>query len=238
MNIRMVLKSYDIKISDFANALFLSRPTLNKYIAIYEKEGKLTNPKYQILFDRLFKEANTKTSFYRKLENCNSLLAKDIILDTTKLTPRKTDIVSLIVNEMKKDLEREDSNERIYRLILMIISNYNNITIFEDIANYFLTLNSLLNYDELSKEEKNNILRLFAFFKSIKENKKIDYKSIEQVFIKRVEEIKEQREGKEKIKEEELTIIIKNEIKKQIEAGKSIDSIDAEEILKNLVTKE
>ncbi len=236
MNIRMILKSYDMKMSEFASVLFLSRPTLNKYIALYEEKEKLSDPKYQILFDRLFKEASTKAEFYKTLENCNGLLAKDIILDTTKLSPRKTDIVSLIVEEMKKDLEKDDSEERVYQLILMIISNYNNVTIFKDMANYFLTLNSIINYNILSLEEKNKVLKFFGFFKSINED--IDYKLIEKKFIKRIDEIKRQQEGKEKQKKDELNTLINDEIKKQISAGKSIDSIDVEEILQKLITKE
>lgn len=40
-NVKKTLQAYDITLSEFANSLRISRPTLNNYISIFEEGGEI-----------------------------------------------------------------------------------------------------------------------------------------------------------------------------------------------------
>ena len=54
--IKEILKKNNITLLNFAKQLGISRQTLDTYIRIYESGEELPNQKYQILFDRFFKD--------------------------------------------------------------------------------------------------------------------------------------------------------------------------------------
>ena len=89
----MLLKEYDCTLSEFANALFLSRPTLNSYIHLYENNQKIPDKKYQILFDRMFS---------KKIEKEDKIYVTDIydnkvvyvVYDIYKVFPKEVECLS------------------------------------------------------------------------------------------------------------------------------------------------
>ena len=54
MDIKRYLRGIGITQTELANKLHLSRPTLDSYISQYEKTGKLSKKKYELIFDSLF----------------------------------------------------------------------------------------------------------------------------------------------------------------------------------------
>ena len=98
MNIKKQIKNYDITLSTLADNLFISRPTLNSYIYLYENNKKIPSRRYQIIFDKLFSKEKTIKEFYDILKRYNKLLAKDEILEITELSPEYSDLISAVVN--------------------------------------------------------------------------------------------------------------------------------------------
>lgn len=235
MNIKMILKEYNCTLSEFANALFLSRPTLNSYIKAYENNTKIPDKKYQILFDRLFSKKIAKEQFYEIMGKCNILVAKDQILETTDLSPKRTDIIIRIIEDMKEDLNSDSADEDIYKFIRMIINYYKKLPILKDVSNYFLSLNSKIDYKDLNKKEKEKVLQLYQFFYNLKEdNINIDIKKWEKKFQERIDELRNKNKEIEKEINNQIKKIIEKEIQKQIQTGKDVDSIKVEDILNNI----
>lgn len=235
MNIKMLLKEYDCTLSEFANALFLSRPTLNSYIHLYENNHKISDKKYQILFDRMFSKKIEKEEFYRMLEKCNTLVAKDQILETTDLSPRKTDIIIRIVEDIKRDFNSDGADENIYIFIRMIINYYKKLPLLKKISNYFLSLNNKINYDDLSKKEKEDVLLLYQCFDSLKNDEvSINFKKWEIKFKERIKSIESQNKKIEEEINNRIKLLIEKEIKNQIQTGKDVNSITVEDVLNNI----
>lgn len=235
MNIKMLLKEYDCTLSEFANALFLSRPTLNSYIHLYENNQKIPDKKYQILFDRMFSKKIEKEEFYRMLEKCNTLVAKDQILETTDLSPRKTDIIIRIVEDIKRDFNSDGADENIYIFIRMIINYYKKLPLLKKISNYFLSLNNKINYDDLSKKEKEDVLSLYQCFDSLKNDEvSINFKKWEIKFKERIKSIESQNKKIEEEINNRIKLLIEKEIKNQIQTGKDVNSITVEDVLNNI----
>lgn len=235
MNIKMLLKEYDCTLSEFANALFLSRPTLNSYIHLYENNQKIPDKKYQILFDRIFSKKIEKEEFYRMLEKCNTLVAKDQILETTDLSPRKTDIIIRIVEDIKRDFNSVGADENIYIFIRMIINYYKKLPLLKKISNYFLSLNNKINYDDLSKKEKEDVLLLYQCFDSLKNDEvSINFKKWEIKFKERIKSIESQNKKIEEEINNRIKLLIEKEIKNQIQTGKDVNSITVEDVLNNI----
>lgn len=235
MNIKMLLKEYDCTLSEFANALFLSRPTLNSYIHLYENNQKISDKKYQILFDRMFSKKIEKEEFYRMLEKCNTLVAKDQILETTDLSPRKTDIIIRIVEDIKRDFNSDGADENIYIFIRMIINYYKKLPLLKKISNYFLSLNNKINYDDLSKKEKEDVLLLYQCFDSLKNDEvSINFKKWEIKFKERIKSIESQNKKIEEEINNRIKLLIEKEIKNQIQTGKDVNSITVEDVLNNI----
>lgn len=235
MNIKMLLKEYDCTLSEFANALFLSRPTLNSYIHLYENNQKIPDKKYQILFDRIFSKKIEKEEFYRMLEKCNTLVAKDQILETTDLSPRKTDIIIRIVEDIKRDFNSDGADESIYIFIRMIINYYKKLPLLKKISNYFLSLNNKISYDDLSKKEKEDVLLLYQCFDSLKNDEiSINFKKWEIKFKERIKSIESQNKKIEEEINKRIKLLIEKEIKNQIQTGKDVNSITVEDVLNNI----
>lgn len=237
MDIKLRLKQYNITLSEFAAMLFLSRPTLNTYIKLFENQRKIPDKKYQILFDRLFSQELDEEKFRENITQGNLLLAKDNVLETTKLSPERTDLLNFIIEDMKSDLETLDADEEFYIFIRVIINNYKKISIIRDFSNYFLALNSFINFNDLSKKEKIKVVSYFQFIKTQKNVKINNYEKWEELFIERIAEIKKENDIQEKKIAEKIKEIVTAEMKKQIDTGKNVSSITAEEILNN-ITKE
>lgn len=240
MNIRGILKKLDIKLTDFAEKLDISRPTLNNYIALFEKGEPLPNDKYEIVFGNLFNnEINSREQFLLTLNNFKGLLTRDKLLGTLEYDPQSTDLMTSILERMKKDLKDKDYDEDIYIFINMIIGSYRKERIFKDMTNYFLYLNGVKDCDKMNENEKNfssNMYKLLYLYKGNRLETDKDYYS---KFIKRINEIEEEKDQdkdslKEQIFKDKIESQINELIEEQLNLGLDVEDIDVSNLMKKV----
>ena len=77
-SIKKYLKSIGITQIYLAEALNISRPTLDLYIDLYEKQKNIPKERYNIIFQKLFDEKiDDKDEFLRRLDISRTLLNRD-----------------------------------------------------------------------------------------------------------------------------------------------------------------
>ena len=145
------LKELDLKITELAEYLQVSRPTMYKFIEYYDAcEYDLINKKILKLFNYIME---------------NELIGKKNVINYIL-----THLVEI------KEMGNSDEIELMKKIKKILISNYDskkgqflNIIIstscFDDIISYLVNIYSLLNKDELSKEEI-KILEEYKKFKN------------------------------------------------------------------------
>lgn len=238
MGIKNQLKKYNISQSLLAKQLFISRPTLNTYINLYENNKKIPSRKYQLIFDKLFFEEKTPKEFHEALHGCNGLLAKDEILEITDLSPEHSDLISNIIEDIKNDLSSGISDNVIYLFIRFIINYHKKINALGSVAKYFLTLNGYLEYGDLSEYDKMQTLYYYDFYSKLKsQGIQIDSYQVEKDFIKRIKEIQTENHNREKLLRQQIEKIITEEINNELASGKPIEKIDIHDILRKINEK-
>lgn len=145
------LKELDLKITELAEYLQVSRPTMYKFIEYYDAcEYDLINKKILKLFNYIME---------------NELIGKKNVINYIL-----THLVEI------KEMGNSDEIELMKKIKKILISNYDskkgqflNIIIstscFDDIISYLVNIYSLLNKDKLSKEEI-KILEEYKKFKN------------------------------------------------------------------------
>lgn len=246
MNVKNRLKELDVKLSYFANALEISRPTLNAYISMFENDEKLPNEKYQLIFEKLFNdEVDSNDEFNSILDRYHNLIARDKVLGTIEFDTKSTDLMTSILDRIKYDLQQDDFEESIYIFINMLIGSYRREPIFKKFADYFLYLNSKNDLSRISDNEKIFISNCYKIMSLEKENKLVLDDEYYKKFEERVEAIKNtiDKGKKEKAKEifkKNIENKIDLEIRKQLKLGIDIEDMDVEKIIKkiDLINKE
>ncbi len=238
MNIRKQIKSYGMTLSELANNLFVSRPTLNSYIQLYERNEEIPSKRYQIIFNKLFSKQLSQEEFYEGVKGYNKLLAKDEILEITELSPEQSDLISAIVKDIKEDLFKDSPNENVYSFIRFIINHYRKIKPLINLSNYFLTLNGVTNYNSYSKEEKKYMLYYYNFHNTLKKNEiNINLKNTEKRFVQKIEERKIQNEKAKEQLRDKINKMISEQVSKEIAAGKTVEEIDLNDIIRKISIK-
>lgn len=234
MNIKARIKEYGSTLAELSKLLYISRPTLNNYIEMYEKNEIIPNEKYQIVFDDLFKEELSQDSFNKYVCRFNNLITKDELLGTTELNPVKTDTIYFLIEEMRRDLYNDDSNENIYIFIRLLLNSYRKVPEFQELINYFLTLNGLLDFNKFNIDEQNILSIYYEYFKNKKDNK-IEF-NVNKIndFKSRIKKLENERKREQEKLENIIQERVKSEIKKQIVTGKTIDQLSTKDILKNV----
>ncbi|WP_019554497.1 hypothetical protein [Propionispira raffinosivorans] len=240
MNVKNRLKELDVKLSYFANALEMSRPTLNAYISTFEKNETLPNEKYQLIFEKLFNDSiNSKDDFNRILYKYHNLINRDKVLGTIEFDTKSTDLITSILSRIKVDLQQEDFEESVYIFINMLIGSYRREPIFKKFAAYFLYLNSNNDLLQISDNEKIFISHCYKIMSLEKENKLTLDEEYYEKFKKRVKEIKD---AVDKNKENKTKEIFKRnientldlEIQEQLKLGVDIEDMDVEKIINKI----
>ena len=117
----------------------------------------------------------------------------------------------------------------------MIINYYKKLPLLKKISNYFLSLNNKINYDDLSKKEKEDVLLLYQCFDSLKNDEvSINFKKWEIKFKERIKSIESQNKKIEEEINNRIKLLIEKEIKNQIQTGKDVNSITVEDVLNNI----
>ncbi len=239
-NIKDILKKYNITLSEFANELGVTRPTLYNYIKLFQNGNKLKNGKYQIIFDLLFGvEYRNKDEFMKNYMSFHSLLEREKTLGILELGITETDLIHSIIEAMREDTFSEDYNSDIYKFINLIINNYKADSGFVNFARYVLFLNGINDFDKINENEKSFISNCYRLMdKEKKGTLEFDGEYFSK-FEKRINAEERKRKGQAtkletKIIEEEIRELIEKKIEGQIRLGVSVNKIDIKSILKDI----
>lgn len=240
MEIKRKLKEMGIKLIDFAKELDITRPTLDSYISLYENGESLPTEKYEIIFDSLFNDGvDTKDEFMHVLKSFHNLLERDKVLGVMGFSVEKTDLLSNLIQLMKKDIGTDDYNPDIYAFINMLVRSYKNVTTYERFANYFLFLNGKKEIAEIAEEDKAFYGNLYDLMKKDTQNALVYNSELFLTFENRVKEIiemqKEQEEDlSEKIIKENFDELVRKAIQEKIKQGYDVNDIDPKELFDSI----
>jgi len=240
MDIKSKLKEVNVTLSDFANKLEVSRPTLNNYITLYEKGEELPNEKYQLIFEELFEDdVNTKEEFEATLDRYNKLLTRDKLLGTIQFDTKTTDLMTSIIERMKEDLQNNDYDDSIYVFINNMIGSYRDDPSFSTIANFALYLNNIKDLEEIKNEDKPFISNFYKLLELQKEDKLMIDQEYYNKFINEVKELEtsinnEQQKKAEEIYENTIKERINKEIQEQLKLGLDIKEINIDKIMNKI----
>lgn len=240
MEIKPRLKEMGIKLLDFAKDLAISRPTLDNYIALYDKGEPLPSDKYQIIFDSLFNDGvNTKEEFKNVLNSYHDLIQRDIVLGVKDFSVEKTDMLNALIMLIRKDIATDDYSKDVYAFINMLIRSYRDVPTYKRFSNYFLFLNGKKDINEIAEEDKPFYGYCFDLMKKDTESNLVDDSGLFDVFEKRVKEIlKAQKEDEEdltkKVIEEKFDELVRKAIQEKIKQGYDVKDIDPQSILESI----
>ncbi|MEL7607263.1 hypothetical protein [Sedimentibacter saalensis] len=240
MEIKLRLKELGIKLLEFAKELDISRPTLDNYIALYEKDEDLPSEKYQIIFENLFDDGiETKEEFENVLASYRHLIQRDKILGVKELSVEKTDLLSDLIGLIKRDIESEDYCKDIYAFINMLVRSYKDIPTYRRFSDYFLYLNGKKDINDIVEEDKAFYANLYDLMKKDTENRLVYDSELFSLFENRVNEIlitqNEQEEDlTEKIMKEKFDELVRKAIKDKIKQGYDVKDIDPETLFDSI----
>ena len=234
MNIRKKLQQNNLTLSNFAELLNISRPTLNSYIKIFESDSYIPNEKFQIIFEELFNHNLSNEEFYERLNKYHNLLQRDKAMGVLELEADATDLFTSVMNSIKKDFYSDKYDKNIYVFINMLISSYKSEEIFSHLVKYFLVLNDIISFCDIDLKKESYLLHYFTMFENDKRNNLNYDVRLENKFINRIEEIKRIKKKSEKIAKQNLVDLLDKEIDKFADMGLELTE---EEILKILLDK-
>ncbi len=240
MEIKLRLKEMGIKLLEFAKELDISRPTLDNYIALYDKGESLPTEKYQIIFDSLFREEiQTKEEFKSVMNSYHDLIERDKVLGVKDFSVEKTDLLSDLILLMRKDIATDDYCKDIYAFINMLIRSYKQVPTYRRFADYFLYLNGKKDINDIVEEDKAFYGCCYDLMKKDTENKLVDNNGLFALFEKRVNEIIEaQKEDEEdltkKVIEEKFDELVRKAIQEKIKQGYDVKDIDPKELFESI----
>lgn len=231
------LRDLGVTLVEFADALEISRPTLDNYIVLFENGDVIPKDKYQRIFEVLFKkEIDTREKFLGILQNYHSLIERDKSLGTLDFDAKTTDLITSILERMKNDIAEDDYDESIYIFINMLIRSYRKQVIFKQFVNYFLYLNGVKDIDQIEDSEKPFISNAYKLMHLAVKNKLDIDEVFFSKFIERVKDIaaensKEKESLTERIFKEEFEKKLNLMIQEQLRLGVDIKDIDIKELI-------
>lgn len=155
MDIKEYLKSIHMTQKELADRLGLSRPTLDTYIQMFQMDEPLPRDKYQVVFEQLFRKPLKEDKEFREtLDKYALFLKQEQVLGTNDMSTEASYIMSLVTQEIKKDLSKNDSNIDIYVFINLLICNYRKNPILMQLVEYFLLLYSRKNVTDIAEDDK------------------------------------------------------------------------------------
>ncbi len=243
MDIKQMLRRFNIKLVDFADVLMVSRPTLNTYIRLFENGDLIPNDKYQRIFENLFISENLdKDQFERKLRKYQNLLIRDNSFGVKDLDINKTNLISMIIKKMKEDIASGDYDEEIYVFINFLISSYHEEDGFKKLIDYFLYLNDIKKIENVRGGEKVFLSNCYRVMRDEVEHKLYFDEYSYDEFVDRIYEIRKKKAYlSEKIAMEKEDIIktlinkkLKHEIQEQLKLGVDVGDIDMNQIMNNI----
>lgn len=178
----------NITLRFLAESLKISRPTLNKYITLYDS-NKITNEKIETVFNTILELDKNDTNIYEKVERICRLYRRDNELGVADLDMQKTDELFNFFNIIQEDFSSGNYDDDIYKLLLLILKTYKSNPIYTHISKYFLVLNNIINENSLSHKDKVFISNLYPLLREFVYGD-LDFKKIEYTkYINRAREL-------------------------------------------------
>lgn len=229
MDVKKILRDNNISLSDFANDLGISRPTLYAYIDMYERGLIIPKKKYQKIFSVLF-DCDNLDDFHLIYNNLFNRNSKKILNDIDGL---KDKLLKTTIENIENDFKTAGWNEDVYKFINIILSSYKREPLFSHVIRYFLVLNGQLDYRSIDFEDEKYLLYYYQMFSNDKYNR-LDYNyQLEKEFIDRINEIQLNKNKKNNSMEKLILEKIKQEINVLQELGIELSNDELREFLIN-----
>jgi hypothetical protein len=159
------------------------------------------------------------------LDGYSDLIKRENVIGISKFDTKKSDLLFLIINEIKKDFESTDYYEDMYVFIRMLIHGYKSEKKFIDLIDYFLVLNSKKDLSSLEPEQQKRLSIFYKYFHLIESGEA--YKRYNDNYLKdfslRIQHLKEKADEEEKKIKDKISNLIKNEIERKLELGIKAD---------------
>lgn len=152
-NIVETLTTNHVSKTKFALDFYLSRPTLDEYIAKFERNVGIPKERYQIIFNRLFGETLSPAEFKRRYYVLKNMFRRDKILDLDEIDVESTDTILFVIDSMKVDSKTTD--KALLHFLNTIVSTYKEpFSISKMFAKYATYLNGFYDYDFTDNEKR------------------------------------------------------------------------------------
>ena len=200
MKIKEVLKRYKLTLKELADALGLSRPTLNSYIDQFEKDEKISNNLYQYIFTQIFnKEWEDRSQILEEIKHLKNSLAHENKSLEDEYCKENLELIESIKEKMYRDMKGKKEVLPLYKFINSVLYNYNEDSGLTGYIDYNLYLNSLKDIENIEENEKILISNIYPIMANhVKNNLKFNEKGYS-TFIKRMKEIQKIREEERKV---------------------------------------
>ena len=234
--IKAVLKRNNILLSEFADNLNISRPTLDAYIRNYDAGVRLSNILFQKIFDFLFSDAQMSPEDFQRrylyvLENYGK---KTDMSSYSQSAPQissgetnGTSAAQAVYDILSEDLILEKFTKDEYNVLAKLLMNDNGL--LHCIFKYFLLWKGKVKLSDLNEPEIMMAINLFLFDKKVQEKdfaySEENYKELELAIDKKLNPAKYTTEQEQKAIDEisgSISSLLANN------SGLSIDEIIAQ----------
>ena len=234
--IKAVLKRNNILLSEFADNLNISRPTLDAYIRNYDAGVRLSNNLFQKIFDFLFSDAQMSPEDFQRryvyvLENYGK---KTDMSSYSQSAPQSssgesngTSAAQAVYDVLSEDLILEKFTKDEYNVLAKLLMNDNGL--LHCIFKYFLLWKGKVKLTDLNEPEVMMAINLFLFDKKVQAKdftySEEDYKELELAIDKKLNPAKYTTEQEQKAIDEisgSISSLLANN------SGLSIDEIIAQ----------
>ena len=234
--IKAVLKRNNILLSEFADSLNISRPTLDVYIRNYDSGGRLSNNLFQKIFDFLFSDVQMSKEDFQKryvyvIENYGKRTDmssySQSIVQTSSGETNIENRAQAVYDVLGEDLVLERFSKDEYNVLAKLLMKDSGL--LHCIFKYFLLLKGKISLSDLSELEKMMSINLFLFDKKVQASEftysEEDYRELELAIDKKLNPAKYTTEQEQKAIDE-ISGSISNLLANN--SGLSIDEIIAQ----------
>ena len=234
--IKAVLKRNNILLSEFADSLNISRPTLDVYIRNYDSGGRLSNNLFQKIFDFLFSDVQMSKEDFQKryvyvIENYGKRTAmssySQSIVQTSSGETNIENRAQAVYDVLGEDLVLECFSKDEYNVLAKLLMKDSGL--LHCIFKYFLLWKGKISLSDLSELEKMMSINLFLFDKKVQASEftysEKDYRELELAIDKKLNPAKYTTEQEQKAIDEisgSISSLLANN------SGLSIDEIIAQ----------
>lgn len=195
--IKAVLKRNNILLSEFADSLNISRPTLDTYIRNYDSGVRLSNNLFQKIFDFLFSDAQmTREDFERRYAYVIENYGKKTDMSSYSQSAPQTSSgetngrnrAQAILDVLGEDLILERFTQDEYNVLAKLLMRDSGL--LHCIFKYFLLWKDKVHLSDLNEPEKMMAINLFLFDKKVQEKdftySEDDFKELELAIDKKI----------------------------------------------------